>query len=106
LHNAFAISQNDRFRARLREAAAERRRKDSELPTKSSEAISSVFGETQDLLAKEAKTTRYKAGQALDVAEEAADIIDDVIAGKVPLRKAAKVAKARKPSKRKPAARR
>ena len=52
-------------------------------------------------LADEAQTTEHKARQALDVVKHAQDIINDVVSGKVPLRAAAKVARARKPSTRK-----
>jgi len=58
---------------------------------------SAAPGDAAAILSKEAQVGRDKGRAALDVAKHAKDIVDDVISGKVPLRKAAKIAKARKP---------
>jgi ParB-like chromosome segregation protein Spo0J len=59
-------------------------------------------GKTAERLAKEVGSTKHKAEQAISVSKHAKDLVDEVVAGKVALKKAAKVAKSRKPSKRKP----
>ena len=51
-------------------------------------------------LADEAKVTKGKALTALEVSKHAKDIIADVVSGKIPLRKAAKIATARKPKRK------
>ncbi len=61
-------------------------------------------GKTVERLAKEVGTTKHKAEQAVAVSKHAKDLVDEVVAGKVSLKKAHKVAKSRKPAARKPKA--
>ncbi len=58
-------------------------------------------GKTAERLAAEVGGTAHKAKQAIEVSKHAQDLVDDVVAGKVALKKAHKVAKARKPKARK-----
>lgn len=59
-------------------------------------------GDTAQRVAKAAKTTEHKGRQALEVSKHA-DLVEEVVAGKTKLGKAAKKAKARKPAAKKKA---